>query len=284
MKQIIRPISNLFLLLIGITVFSKAFLMYSYSFRLDKIKRTVNQAAETSGKFAFANEYKLIGKGRQCFVFESSNGSHVIKFIRYHRYDLPFCYKFLAFFNLLPNYSASVQNERNRMYENSMNSYKLAYDCLQEETATEYIHLDKTHHLNKKVKLKDKLNNSYKVNLDEMGFIVQKKAKMFMPYLEKDQSDIEHYISTFFENINSMYKKRVINEDRHVVRNLGIIDKNVVEIDIGKLSIIEDIQDKKMLEEEIVRYTKYFRKWLSNKAPKHLSYFDEKLNQTIKSF
>ena len=59
----------------------------------------------------------------------------------------------------------------------SFTSYKIAYDLLPKDAALIFLHLNKTSCLNRLLKVIDQHGRSYTVNLDEMEFLVQKKAE-----------------------------------------------------------------------------------------------------------
>jgi len=292
--KIIKTSVRFLLLLISIAILSKLWINYSSSFRVDKIKPKnffvnhfdVKLLDDENLDPIFNQNYKFLAKGRQSFVFVSSDDKYVIKFFRFHRYRLPIFCNFIKFFSLGNRYSQNLQNEIYDCYLQTMNSYKLVYERLKDQTATVYVHLNKTNNLNKKLKITDKFKNSYVLDLDSMGFVVQKKAQSFQKALldaKSDETKLNSLITAFFDNLDYMYKQKIINKDRHVLQNLGVIDNSkVVEIDIGRLCKKNNF-NKEKVKKEALHYTTYLKRWIAKNVPEALSIVDDRLNQLIQT-
>jgi hypothetical protein len=280
-------IKTLFLLgIVGCII--KCWIAYTSSFRIDKI---LPNNFEEYNKYevqyfdvdqVFNQKFKFIDKGRQTFVFASEDDKYVIKFIRFHRYSLPMCFQICSSLPWLKNYIKKYQKELDILYSETMASYRLSYEKLQRETATIYIHLNKTNFLNKKIIIFDKLGVCHSIDLDNYGFIVQKKAKSFSKELLKIKNNsraVEALLVSFFNNLDSMYKKNIINDDRHIINNLGVIDNKVVEIDIGRFALKQGLNKKDVLENEAYNYTIYLKKWLSKNIPEALPILDSQVDK-----
>ncbi|NGX32509.1 MAG: hypothetical protein K1060chlam4_00557 [Candidatus Anoxychlamydiales bacterium] len=281
-----------------IAVFSKAWVFYSSSFRLDKIEPKelflnhfeINILENKDLSAIFNQKYRFLSKGRQSFVFVSDDNRYVLKLFRYHRYRQSIFCNLISSFEIAKKYTTKIQDEKNDLYYESMNSYKLAYEKLKDETATIYVHLNKTNNLNRKLQIEDKFKNIHLVDLNEVGFALQKKAFSFKKALlnaKNDKKAFEILLSSFFDNLQSIYSKNILNKDRHVIQNLGVIDDRVVEIDIGRFIIKNDFNEEK-LKKEATHYTTYLKKWLLKNAPYSIKFLDEKLyelthNTNIKS-
>ncbi|NGX43868.1 MAG: hypothetical protein K1060chlam3_00024 [Candidatus Anoxychlamydiales bacterium] len=285
-------------LLVLVAVFSKAWVFYSSSFRLDKIEpkelflnRFEINVLENKDLGEILNQkYRFLSKGRQSFVFVSDDNRYVLKLFRFHRYRQSIFCNLISSFEIAKKYTTKIQDEKDDLYYESMNSYKLAYEKLKDETATIYVHLNKTNDLNRKFKIEDKFKNTHLVDLNEVGFVLQKKAFPFKKALlnaKKDKKTIETLLSSFFDNLQSIYSKNLLNKDRHVIQNLGVIDDRVVEIDIGRFIIKNDFNEEK-LKEEATHYTTYLKKWLLKNSKDSIEFLDAKLleltqNKNIKS-
>lgn len=277
----------LFLLLI-FTI--KCWINFTSSFRLDKIQNMhlddfnfqCNNCSNLDS--ILLQKFKFLSKGRQSFVFSSEDDKYVIKFFRYHRYTLPLSIKIFSSFPIINNFSNKLDGELKDFYIETMMSYKLTYEKLQRETSTIFVHLNKTSDLNKKITIVDKFNIKHIIDLDKYGFVIQKKAKSFskeLLRLKNDKNAFENLIASFFDNLNDIYKKNMMNNDRHVIDNLGVIDDRVVEIDIGRFSPNNKINQKQILENEARRYTVYLKRWLMKNNPDELAFFDSQLNKLI---
>lgn len=297
MKFLKIPLRILFLIAC-MAILTKAWIIYSSSFRLDKIDPKelfdnhfkINLVEEDLSKIV-NQKYRFLNKGRQSFVFVSDDKKYVLKLFRFHRYRSSIFNNFLSSFNLAKRYTKKMQDEKNDLYYESMNSYKLVYENLQDETATIYVHLNKTNHLNKKLQIEDKFKVQHVINLNLFGFVIQKKASSFKRALLKtkdDKKNFEILLNSFFDNLQSIYSKNLLNKDRHVIQNLGVVNGNkVVEIDIGRFIIKNDF-NKEKIKFEATHYITYLKKWLLKNMPRRVEFLDEKLlglinNTNIKS-
>ncbi|NGX33692.1 MAG: hypothetical protein K1060chlam1_00032 [Candidatus Anoxychlamydiales bacterium] len=308
MKFLKIPLKILFLLTF-IAILSKSWVSYSSSFRLDKIEPKeffdnffeikiseieISQIKihENKDLAKMLNQkYKFLSKGRQSFVFASQDNKYVLKLFRFHRYRSSIFNELISSFDLAKKYTKKIQDEKDELYLKTMNSYKLVYENLKDETATIYIHLNKTNNLNRKLKIEDKFKKTHIIDLNEVGFVLQKKAVPFKEALlnaKNDKKAIENLIDSFFNNLKVIYSKNLLNKDRHVIQNLGVIDKNrVVEVDIGRFSLKKDFNNTKV-KKEAYHYTTYLKKWLLKNIPASIKFVDEKLieltnNTNIKS-
>ncbi len=283
----IKIVLKIFLLIIAVAFVIKSWLSYSCSFRIDKIQpshffdNNYNDHSDHLDLDLVLNQkFKFLSKGRHTFVFRSEDNKYVIKFFRFHRYKLPITFQLCKSLPWIKNFSEKLQKELNILYFETMDSYKLVYEKLQTETATIYVHLNKSNDLNKKIIVVDKFKISHTIDLDNYGFIIQKKAKSFSKELIKVKNDkkaLEKLLIAFFSNLESIYKKNIINNDRHVLNNLGVIDNRVVEIDTGRFALKQELNKKHILEKEAYHYTMYLKKWLSKNIPDALPILDSQL-------
>lgn len=281
-----------FILLIAmVAIFTKTFIVYKCGFRIDKIEPkeffdnhfevdiTKNNEPLVLNQIILNQKYRFLNKGRQSFVFESKDKNYVLKLFRFHRYRNPFFCNFISFFSFGERYIKNLQNERNDLYFKTMNSYRLVSEMLKEETATIFVHLNKTKKLNV-ITIEDRFKNNYKLDLNEYGFVVQKKASSFKKALlniKNDKHKKDALLLSFFDNLQAIYNKNLVNKDRHVLQNLGIIDNNkVVEIDVGRFVLKKDFSGEK-IKKEAYHYTTYLKKWISKNMPDALELVDKKL-------
>jgi len=287
----IKYIFKILFIIFLIAICTKSWITYSCSFRIDKIEpkdffenANFYKSEISNLEKIFNQNFKFINKGRHTFVFLSEDNNYVVKFFRFHRYKLPFVLQVCKSFPMIKKISKKIQKELDILYFETINSYKLAYENLQTQTATIYVHLNKSNDLNKKIKILDKFNVSYYLDLDNYGFIIQKKAKSFQKELLKLKNDklaVESLLNSFFDNLGSIYEKNIINNDRHILNNLGIIDNKIIEIDIGRFALNKQIKEKTVLEKEAYHYTVYLRKWLSKNIPDALPVLDSQLKNII---
>ena len=120
--------------------------------------------------------YHYLGKGVQCFAFVSADDKYVLKFFRMRRVlPSPWLIK-------MPVNESYKKEKISRKFEEFMRdfmSYKIAYELLKEDTGLVYIHLNKTNLLHQKITLFDKIRIKHTIDMDNMEFILQKKADLF---------------------------------------------------------------------------------------------------------
>ncbi len=133
----------------------------------------------------FSEDFTYLGKGMQCFVFESKDHSLVIKFFRFERYQLPKWLDSLPY----PPFLKKIHGERVALkkikLQNLTKSCLLASQDLKEETGLLYLHLHPTSEIKRKINIIDRLGRSHQVDLDQTVFLVQKKADSFFPSLKQ---------------------------------------------------------------------------------------------------
>ena len=258
-------------------------------FRMDKVscpkarqlikQETCKHLNENQIEEIFSQKYKYWDKGCQVYVFQSEDQKYVIKFLRYNRYKPRFWMvlgKEIPF--LRKKIDSIIEIKKSRLI-NNLNSYYMSYFDLRDQTETIYVHLDKTKHLNKSLVIENYFGNKKKVNLDDCHFIVQKKAenykkKLLELYREEKIEEIKKLFKGYFETVQNRCLKGISNCDHSgYIRNMGIIENKVIEIDIGGYRKNEN-RDK-LLECEYRSFRNHLKRWVSNSMPKLTRSVDE---------
>jgi len=277
---------KIILCLIIIFFSQKFYYFLSDGFRIDKIYMNPKFEAGQASRFGemdrvFNQPYKYLSKGCQTYVFESNDGNFVIKFVRYHRYQIPLWLKVVD----IKNYATKRAFYKDKLLKDSLNSYQIASNFLKDETAIIYVHLNKTNFINKKLTIKDRFHRKYKLNLDDFGFIVQRKVDTFQKVLKRSQHNEEKLkvlTSSFLHTTRDIYLKGFINDDYNCIKNSGYIDNKVIHADLGSFLKREKIDEKVVFEKEFLRYVRYFKKWAKKNAPYLITYIDEEINKMSK--
>lgn len=269
----------LYLFLIIVIVETKYFLTSGFNIKkifYDTDFRRELEINEDFEKYSpiFNQNFFYLSKGRQCFVFESEDKKYVLKFIRYHKYRYPFWAEILSYFNILSEKQKTILKEKRERYERAMSSYKIAYEDLKDITKVLYIHLNQTDFLNTKVMIKDSLNINHEIDLDKVGFILQKKEKSLKDiFLKFNNENNEKIIKSFFSSISYMLKKNITNIDiLNLIRNSGCEDNNFVIIDVG--SFLKG-DDKIILKNTFFECAYELEKFLKEKGDKYLPFFEK---------
>ncbi len=217
----------------------------------DKIQECLNQP------------FRYLGKGAQTFVFASEDGKYVIKFFRYdHMGDETFI-RYLPF----ERFQLRVAKLKQKL-EQDFTSYKIAYDNLKEETGLVYIHLNKTPSLLQKIHLVDKLGISHFLDLDDLEFVVQKRASLLVPTLQEmirngQDEAAKSVITQLISYLKTRCDKEIFDKDPDLFTNFGVIEGKVIQIDVGRFKY-KTSDNKK---EEIIRITDKLHHLLQEKSP-----------------
>lgn len=231
---------------------------------------------------ALDKPFTYLGRGGQAFVFESEDKKYVIKLIRY---DLltPTLNMRLSdyFFKDEPRF----KRKKKRFLEANQ-SYYDAYTKLSEETNVLYSHLVKTEFFGKKITLIDKLKKRYTVELDNLGFILQKKVTLLGEVLEdlkakEDRIGIEKILTDYL----SLLKRRTdkgfwIKDHNQFLRNYGRCEGKVFEIDVGSYRY-DNLKTACFFQKNNLDHLKRLHLWIEDNLPEHLAFFDQKIEEII---
>jgi hypothetical protein len=228
-------------------------------------------------------EFRYLDQGCQTYVFQSQDQKYVLKLIRYSKYELPFWMQVIAFCDRGKAYKEKRQDFRNHKFLHSLKSYQIASREMKEETALIYSHLEKTSCFAKKLVVKDRLGRKFLLDLDQTGFILQRKViplrKQFLLYKENHElAKAQELTRSFLHTIREMAKKKIVNCDYNCVKNSGVFENRVVFLDMGSFFWAKD-KGNPTLAEEMFVFTKHFRKWAIKEWPELLNFFEEELQK-----
>lgn len=186
---------------------------------------------------AIDQPFSYLGRGRQCFAFESLDGKYVLKFPRTDIYQTPFWMRAfpLTLFSKKHEKSQAVRSKREAFVLNSM---KIAYDELRDETGVVGIHFGESENKDKKITIVDPLGFSYRVPVHRSTFVLQLKRpilmKVFLEALSSgDKEKGKIILDAFIDLVVSRGKKGIWNKDESFLRNYGFDGEKGVQIDIG---------------------------------------------------
>jgi hypothetical protein len=241
---------------------------------------TEQQQKELDG--ALKNTFHYLGCGGQCFAFASEDGRYVIKFFK-HRIRKPYSYLLKASLPWpLSGWCERKLNKALFKLHRDFTSYKIAYEELQEETALLYIHLNKGTSLHRSVCLVDKLGIKHTLPLDDVEFIVQARAELAHPYIEKiaakkDEASAREAFQGILHIIVSRCKKGIFDEDPRIHRNLGFANNKPLLIDVGRFVRDPKRCEPSVYKADLLAITKRFRTHLQESHPELVPILDEEL-------
>lgn len=215
----------------------------------------------------FDQKFAFLGKGAQCFAFESADGNYVLKFFRFTHMRPSFFISHLPSFSFWEHYKQKRVRKKEIKLLQDFTSYKIAYEELKEETGLVFIHLNKTQNINKSIHITDKLGICHTLELDEMHFILQKKARLFYPVMQEliEQGQVraaQRALKDLVDFLILRNQKGIDDKDPDLLTNFGFIDSKLIQIDIGRFKKSFFLKSRKSRQEELLRITDRLQKWL----------------------
>jgi hypothetical protein len=216
--------------------------------------------------------FYYLAKGAQSYVFASQDGQTVIKFFRLYHLMPP---SYLTTLNLpmpLQPFRVAKMLQKQGELDRDFMSYKIAFEEMKEETGLVYLHLNKTSHLRKKLTLYDKIGVVYSLNLDEMEFLVQKRATLLYPSLDQmiktDGAEAaKPALAALVQLLVTRCQKGIFDKDPDLNTNFGFLDQRPIQIDIGRFRREEMPKKTEEYRDEILRITDNLRQHLESQSP-----------------
>jgi len=247
----------LFFTAIGVALFCIGIWRLSDGFSLAKItdplkfeaRWEVDSPSSFQIRSILSQPFYYMGKGSQCYVFESADKQFVLKFFRFSRYRLPAFQEALP----LPPFLAAIQNKRSaekrEKREKLFTSCKLAYEELREESGLVYLHLNKTTNLTQTVILYDNLKRPLTLQIDQYAFMIQKKGEQIYSYLgrlikEQKIEEAERALMSLSALLDRRKRKGIADGDAEIHKNAGFRNGKALFFDVGQFRKEKDRDDR----------------------------------------
>lgn len=239
--------------------------------------------------FVMNDEYRSIlsqpfyylGKGRQSFVFESKDKKYVLKLFNHYRYHYP---RLLEEFPL-PAFLRQIRKEKifkkRAKLAYYFGSYRLAFDKLKEESALVIVHLNQTNKVFPVVTIHNRCLHPFLVSLDEVAFVLQRKATAIYPKMQNllEKGEGVKGIDAFLDTVFARVEKNISDGDIAIGINYGFLDDRVVCFDVGRLYENKNLQNKECFLQEVLRSTRQMGQWLSAHYPQEKKYFHREIKK-----
>lgn len=262
--------------------FTIANITSDFTFQPQWETRELAENEKTELEKALKQPYRYLGKGCQSYVFISQDGEFVIKFFKYQRFRLQ---TWLDYFPPLPavvKYKKEKRHHKWRKLDGFVQSWKIAFENLKDETGLVYVHLNKTNTLNKELTIYDKLGTQHTVNLDQMEFCVQHRADMLCDTLltykkNNDLKGAQEIIAKLFALIMSEYHRGFADNDHALMQNTGVVHGQPIHIDVGQFVQNEQIKEPAIYNQELFTKTYKFKNWVNEEYPELYPFIEEQL-------
>ena len=216
--------------------------------------------------------FYYLAKGAQSYVFASADGKTVLKFFRLYHLRPPLWLSSFSWPLHLQPYRVRKMLEKREELDKDFQSYKIAFQQMKEETGLLYLHLNKTCHLQKKLRIYDKIGIAYDLDLDQMEFLLQKRATLVYPaidqFMKMQGADAaKEAISALVRLLLYRCEQGIFDKDPDLNTNFGFLGNIPVQIDVGRFRKEQEGRDAERYCEEILRITDHFRQWLDQNYP-----------------
>lgn len=228
--------------------------------------------------------FYFLGRGGQCYVFESEDKTVVIKFFKQHHMQFLNWLENIKLFGPLDAFRNKILHKHHHQSESFFfQSCQLAYEKLKEHTGMIYLHLNRTDCFKQKLLIVDKLGIKHHLDPNEINFALQKKAVLSHRKFRKliRESNIEtakRCIDSILDLITERCKQGIKDRDPNFRTNIGFLGEEAIEIDIGSYQYDEQLSFD--YGKEVIDQTQKFRKWLERRNKELANYLKEKLENT----
>jgi hypothetical protein len=234
----------------------------------------------------FDQPFHYLAKGAQSYVFASADGQTVIKFFRLYHLTPPVWLTSLSFPLPLMPFKLHKMLGKQQELDTDFQSYKIAYEQMKEETGLVYVHLNKTQQLKKHLTIYDKIHIAHQLDLDQMEFLVQKRATLVYPSIEhlmetEGLNSAKEAISALVKLLLHRCEKGIFDKDPDLNTNFGFLDKSPVQIDIGRFRMQQEQKNREVYRDEIIRITDNFRQWLDSRYPPLAEHLINEIQQIL---
>lgn len=222
-----------------------------------------------------------LGKGCQSYVFESQDGQTVIKFIKHQRMrPKPWHAFFMQFpWEKIPYLGESswiaslrAKEEKKRKKLNALKrSWEIVAENLSEETGILYAHTKKTENKLPSLTLFDKMGLAHEIALDEVEFVIQKKAVPLLDYIELKSGEGRETWRLFFKDLVALilgeYRRGFADNDQALMQNTGVLGGRPIHVDVGQFEKSKKIQEPSCYRQHLFDKMYKFREWLKYYHP-----------------
>lgn len=185
-------------------------------------------------------KFYYLGKGGQCYAFESEDRKYVLKFFKFKYLKPNWWMKWLPSFPPLNAYRERFTLRQEKKLQSVFDGHRLAYFENRKGAELLYLNLG-GEPFNRSVVILDKLGIERQVNLDRVIFLIQRKGETLSARLSRqlEAGQLEaakESISQILEMYVSEYQKGLYDRDHGVMHNTGFVDDHPFHLDVGYLT------------------------------------------------
>jgi hypothetical protein len=245
---------------------------YASKFSKENLLQTFPEKLESRGQLdpqLLEQPFSFLGEGAQCYVFASRDGNYVIKLFKARHFkpqkkwlsEGPLFSSFVS-----PAKKKQSQHKWARKFQESCERYVLAFDQLRDETALEFLHLEKSA-TSLPVNFQA-AGKTYTLDLATLPFILQKKGELVPHTLSKlleqgAREAAKEKLLHLRELLIERARKGITDPRQCFSVNFGFIGNKPIQFDVGKITHDPALDTEK----EIARTTSNLDQWVENHFP-----------------
>lgn len=249
-RSVLKRLIFSLILLAAIAGSIKAFLRVTDDFRLSSITHemphkkeweiSINEQQKKELNKIFNQRFSYLGKGAQAYAFVSEDGKYVLKFFKFKHLRPNLLLLSVPPVGPLGEWKQAKILRKEEKLNGVFGAYRLAWGVHQQEAGLLFIHLNKTDDLKKAVEVEDKIGLNWTINLDDVTFVVQRRAetsrKVIYGLLKEGRvAEAKDKIRKIFDLYVAEYKKGIYDHDHGVMHNTGFVGEEPIHLDVGKL-------------------------------------------------
>jgi hypothetical protein len=231
--------------------------------------------------------FTFLGSGGWCFAFLGQDQKTVLKFYR-HSHLLPSSiFKEFSFKKL---FLQSDLLPPNVPYFQEFNfiSCMLLYTHAKERSGILYVHLNKTQGKHKPITLIDNIGIRHVIDLDKTEFVVQKKADLLFPHLQRlskqqKMDEAKRSIDDFLNCLLTLCKNGIRDHDRSLRNNFGFTEDGAVTLDLSSFGLDETLKNPGNYKKEIVNKMQRLSRFLRKYHPPLYAHSEERLSEIMET-
>lgn len=244
---------------------------------------TTSEEDKLEATQALAQEYHYLASGSQSYVFESADGNYVLKFFKHKRWRLNPLYALVPLPSKWEKKRIRWKEKKWETVNDTFRSCKISYELFKAHTGVIFVHLNKTKSLQSLLVVKDRVGLKHKLNLDNLQFVLQKKAIPTDEYLLslKDAGDLEGAKKAILEMLTFTRERAELgysDKDPHLIRNFGFINGQAAQIDIGGFHKDPKKGLSYYKSREIFKIEEKLIPWIKENYPELTAYTEEQID------
>lgn len=250
--------------------------------RIPPLNRPVSADWDEQTAQILSQPFHYLGRGRQCFAFESEDKKYVLKFPRTDIYKTPFWARVLP----AKTYREKLEAIHKVREQFILDSFSLSFRELKHQTALLAFHLGQSEPRGKKLTLIDRIGFKYQIPLENAPFVLQEKKPLLMEAftsaLEKgEKKEAEKILDALISVIVERAEKGILNRDRSFLRNYGYDGENAYQIDVGSFFKNPNLSHYASYEKSLRDSLDPIQEWLAENEPSLLPHLNTRLSSAL---